>query len=307
MTADPDVVDKDSLISSWHNHHNNSIAKRSMNTVMDDNKKRHGRSSRGIAMLTTLLALCVICLELQDYGYFNNNNSSTSSSYNKELLNNNIVQRRLSNNGGANPPPSSDAISNQYIIKPYVGYSYNQIFESTSETKLDLLSARASSRHNEGWGYGKYGALNSRASNAIDNDANTQWTSKKHTTTPQWLEVDMGIPQKINKIYLNFGSSSSSVSNVDYSIEVSHNQYDWETIKTVINFSGYQVTYDKATLWQNYQEPEMAEPRYVRIHFTKSDDSQYSVAEIRIWREARVKGSSRSGVFCGNDVGAVKE
>jgi len=263
---------------------------------MDDNKKQ-SRSRRGIAMLTTLLALCVICLEIQDYGYFNNNSSTTS--YNKEQLNNNI-QRRLSNNGGADPPPSSDAISNQYIIKPYVGYSYTNIFESTSETKLDLLSARASSRHNEGWG-----STTGRASNSIDGDTNTQWTSKKHTTTPQWLEVDMGIPQKINKIYLNFGTSS--VSNVDYSIEVSHNQYDWEIIKTVTNFSGYQVTYDKTTLWQNYQEPEMAEPRYVRIHFTKSDDSQYSVAEIRIWREARVKGSSRSSVFCGNDVGAVKE
>ena len=166
MTADPDVVEKDALISSWHSHHNNSIAKRSLNTIMDDGKKQ-SRSRRGIAMLTTLLALCVICLELQDYGYFN---KSSPTSYNKEQLNNNI-QRRLSNNGGADPPPSSDAISNQYIIKPYVGYSYNQIFESTSETKLELLSARASSRHNEGWGYGKYGALNSRASNAIDNDA----------------------------------------------------------------------------------------------------------------------------------------
>ena len=304
MTADPDVVEKDALINSWHSHHNNSIAKRSLNTIMDGDKKQ-SRSRRGIAMLTTLLALCVICLELQDYGYFNKSSASTSSSYNKQQLNNNNIQRRLSNNGGADPPPSSDAISNQYIIKPYVGYSYNQIFESTSETKLELLSARASSRHNEGWGYGKYGALNSRASNAIDNDANTQWTSKKHTTNAEWLEIDMGIPQKINKIYLNFGSTS--VSNVDYTIEVSHNQYDWEIIKTVTSFSGNQVTYDKATLWQNYQEPEMAEPRYVRIHFTKSDDSQYSVAEIRIWREPRVKGSSRSGVFCGNDVGAVKE
>lgn len=292
MTADPDVVDKDSLISSWHNHHNNSITKRSMNTIMDDNKK-HGRR-KGIAMLTTLLALCVICLELQDYGYFfNNNNSSTS--YNKDLNN---IQRRLSN-GGADPPPSSDAISNQYIIKPYVGYSYNQIFESTSETKLDLLSARASSRHNEG-----RGSKTGRASNSIDNDTNTKWTSKKHSVDVEWLEIDMGIPQKLNQIYLNFGSTS--VSNVDYTIEVSHNQYDWEVIKTVTSFTGTQVTYNKSD-WDLVQEPELSEPRYARVHFTKSDDSQYSVSEIRVWREPRVKGSSKSNVFCGNDVGAVKD
>jgi len=66
-------------------------------------------------------------------------------------------------------------------------------------------------------------------SNAVDGNEATRWSSVY--SDPQWFQIDLGVRYDIEKIILLWEVASAK----NYRIDVSDNQTDWTTIKTLTN------------------------------------------------------------------------
>lgn len=71
-----------------------------------------------------------------------------------------------------------------------------------------------------------------RAGQAVDGDDNTRWASNR--SDAQWIYVDLGVSQRLNRIVLKWEAAYAS----DYLIQASEDKLNWTTLKTMSNADG---------------------------------------------------------------------
>jgi hypothetical protein len=112
------------------------------------------------------------------------------------------------------------------------------------------------------------------AANAVDGNDLTRWASE--SKDDQWIRIDLGSPQKIDLVRLNWESAAGK----DFDIEVSDDGQTWKTVKT--------VTGNNKTGWLEY--PGLAaEGRYLRMHGkTRQTNYGFSLWEIQVFGPAEL-------------------
>ncbi|MDX3003497.1 PQQ-dependent sugar dehydrogenase [Kribbella solani] len=110
------------------------------------------------------------------------------------------------------------------------------------------------------------------ASKAVDGAMTTAWSSAR--TDPQWLRVDLGSVQLVNRVLLNWLSTSYAKA---YQIQVSGSGRTWKTVASTVSGDGGT---DNVMFSPNYA-------RYVRINATKRAvaGSYYSLWEFGVLQD----------------------
>ncbi len=111
------------------------------------------------------------------------------------------------------------------------------------------------------------------ASNAIDGDATTRWSSA--FGDPQWLRVDLGAVRFIDRVVVSFQHASSK----NYTIQVSNDASTWTTVYSLNNAPVGPITNDITGL--------NATGRYVRLNSTaRTTAFGVSVFELSVFGDA---------------------
>ena len=106
------------------------------------------------------------------------------------------------------------------------------------------------------------------ASNAVDNTLETRWSSER--SDPQWLAVDLGTPQRVSRVELDWEAAFGK----SYRIQVSQNGQDWTDV--------YQTDGGKGGV-ENIHFPSVT-ARYVRLYGTqRATQFGYSLWEMRVF------------------------
>ncbi|RZU14246.1 glucose/arabinose dehydrogenase [Kribbella rubisoli] len=110
------------------------------------------------------------------------------------------------------------------------------------------------------------------ASKAVDGSMTTAWSSAR--TDPQWLRIDLGSVQVVNRVLLNWLSTAYAKS---YQIQVSGSGRTWKTVASTVSGDG---STDSLVFSPNYA-------RYVRINATKRAvaGSYYSLWEFGVFQD----------------------
>ena len=123
---------------------------------------------------------------------------------------------------------------------------------------------------------------------AVDGDAtgDSRWSPDKDTSQEDyeaWLQVDLGTPRTVQEIDVKFESEPKA-----YTVEISMDGTDWETVGTVAEGVGNTGEMIEKTFYL----PEATVTRYVRLHQTKqwykpSAGNYYggSVYELEVYQE----------------------
>lgn len=212
------------------------------------------------------------------------------------------LSRILAKNGDS--PAGAEEIPGQYIIKPWVGNAATDIEEDLSDTKLELLSAQASSVESRVYA----------PRNAID-DPNllTRWSSKDRNRNNgndndnEWLNIDLGGPQSVAAVRIKWADAYAEDYNIQVSFERSNCRSNgdpcpdrWRTVKSVTGKGNADQTTD-------YFNGAPQGVRYVRINLKKrsTGSANFSIYYIRVYRNKMIIGSTPTGEFCGATVAAV--
>jgi hypothetical protein len=105
------------------------------------------------------------------------------------------------------------------------------------------------------------------ASDAVDDNFATRWSSQ--FSDPQWIQIDFGSVQAINRVTLYWENAYGSA----YQIQVSNDASTWTTIQTVTNGKGGTNDFPGLS----------ASGRYVRMYGTKRGTQYgYSLWELQV-------------------------
>lgn len=103
--------------------------------------------------------------------------------------------------------------------------------------------------------------------NAVDGDSKTRWSSAFHD--PQWIAIDLGAPQDITRVKLDWEGAYAKA----YQIDVSEDGSRWTTVKEVTDGDGGSDEHDVT-----------ARGRYVRMSgTTRSTPYGYSLWEFEVY------------------------
>jgi beta-glucosidase len=145
-----------------------------------------------------------------------------------------------SGGGGGSPPPPGQ----------YCG---------TQDLAIDQPTTASSIQPNTGNDYLPYFAT--------DGDPGTRWSSAP--SDPQWLEVDLGSPQNICSIGIEWEAAYASA----FSLQVSNDNSTWTTVYSTTNGTGGNQTF-----------PVSATDRYVRMYGTaRATQFGYSIFEFQVF------------------------
>lgn len=159
----------------------------------------------------------------------------------------NSRRRRLARNGPS--PLTTDVADSSYIIKPVIGHAIQHIYEEESITKLNPPTASASTQPYEGTQAGQ-------PYRVLDGSASTNWKSNVvQNNIPQYLDIDLGIPEHIEKVEIQF----SQAGNLSFELQSSSDNSLWTTLETRNSFTDLSVTFANGPY-----EPA----RYLRFYFT---------------------------------------
>ena len=111
------------------------------------------------------------------------------------------------------------------------------------------------------------------AAHAVDDDASTRWSTGAAQTPGQYLQVDLGHPQRLTKLVLDTGAGTGDYPR-GYTVTASTDGTRWATVAsgagsgqlTTITLSGAPV-------------------RYLRVTLTASSSSWWSVADVRAYTD----------------------
>jgi hypothetical protein len=122
--------------------------------------------------------------------------------------------------------------------------------------------------------------LGNIASNAIDGNASTRWSSAY--SDPQWYQIDLGRNYNISQVVIYWEDASAE----NYTIEVSDDGTTWKTIVTKSNMPKGARTDDLKEL--------SGSGRYIRIYGTERTTTWgYSIFEFEVYG----KESETTGIF----------
>jgi len=123
------------------------------------------------------------------------------------------------------------------------GNVYNIFFTASGGTPPDALPRR---------GWVASASLNSgSASNAIDGDMTTRWSTGADQANGQWFQVDMGSAQTFSKILLDAGSSTNDYPR-GYQVKVSNDGTNWSSAVASGSGSNAVITVTFATQTARY-------------------------------------------------------
>jgi hypothetical protein len=109
--------------------------------------------------------------------------------------------------------------------------------------------------------------LDLAASNAVDGDLTTRWSS--HFSDPQWIYVDLGTRKDIERVILHWETAYGEA----YQIQVSDDAIDWTDIYSTTTGNGEVDNLDVSDTG-----------RYVRMYGTKrGTDWGYSLWELEVY------------------------
>jgi glucosylceramidase len=114
------------------------------------------------------------------------------------------------------------------------------------------------------------------ASNAVDDDASTRYSTGAPQTPGQYLQVDLGRPERLARFVLDTGASTGDYP-AGYSVTVSRSGTDWSTPVATGTGSG-QITAISL---------DGRPARYVRVTLTASSSNWWSVADVRAYVRTR--------------------
>lgn len=118
------------------------------------------------------------------------------------------------------------------------------------------------------------GSSTDTASNVIDGNINTRWSSLAPQAAGQFLQIDLGSTQSFNTLTMDSGPSASDYAR-GYQVYVSQTGTDWATQQPVATGAGTQAKVTANFAAQN--------ARYIRIVQTGSDPFYWwSVAELSV-------------------------
>jgi glucosylceramidase len=110
------------------------------------------------------------------------------------------------------------------------------------------------------------------ASHAVDDDASTRYSTGVPQSPGQYLQVDLGRPERLTRLVLDTGASTGDYP-VGYSVTVSQDGTDWSAPVASGAGSGQLTTIGLGAI----------PARYVRITLTASSSSWWSVADVRAY------------------------
>jgi glucosylceramidase len=113
------------------------------------------------------------------------------------------------------------------------------------------------------------------ARNAVDDDASTRYSTGASQTPGQYLQVDLGRPERLARFVMDTGASTGDYP-AGYSVTVSRSGTDWSAPVATGTGSG-QVT--AVSL-------DGRPVRYVRVTLTASSSNWWSVADVRAYLRA---------------------
>jgi glucosylceramidase len=114
------------------------------------------------------------------------------------------------------------------------------------------------------------------ASQAVDDDASTRYTTGAAQAPGQYLQVDLGRPERLARLVLDTGASTGDYP-AGYSVTVSQDGTAWSAPVAAGAGSGQLTTISL----------DGGPVRYVRVTLTASSGSWWSVADVRAYVAAR--------------------
>jgi glucosylceramidase len=114
------------------------------------------------------------------------------------------------------------------------------------------------------------------ASNAVDDDASTRYSTGTSQAPGQYLQVDLGQPEPVTRFVLDTGASTGDYP-AGYSVAVSVNGTDWSAPVATGAGSGQITTISL----------DGRPVRYVRVTLTAASGSWWSVADVRAYVQPR--------------------
>jgi glucosylceramidase len=114
------------------------------------------------------------------------------------------------------------------------------------------------------------------ASHAVDDDASTRYSTGAAQAPGQYLQVDLGRPERLARLVLDTGASTGDYP-AGYSVTVSQDGTDWSAPFAAGAGSGQLTTIGMTG----------SPVRYVRVTLTASSGSWWSVADVRAYVTAR--------------------
>ena len=114
------------------------------------------------------------------------------------------------------------------------------------------------------------------ASHAVDDDASTRYSTGAAQAPGQYLQLDLGRPQRLTRLVLDTGASTGDYP-AGYSVTVSQDGTDWSAPVAAGAGSGQLTTISMTG----------SPVRYVRVTLTASSGSWWSVADVRAYVTAR--------------------
>lgn len=266
--------------------------------------KSHRRRTASLSLLCVLLlGYAVIYFVDYDDAVQRPRSSTTPARRSLQLANRPFDSRLLAKN--ADSPSPLDVIPGEYIVKPWVGSASIDVWETNAQTRLKLAVARSSST--EG---------NNVPRHALRNDEGKRWKSERRTWYQEWLVLDMGGPQNVAKVYIQWGEDGSENNYaVDFKVQVAMEQTNcrpngnscaasWTTVDTVTGKNNYSPT----TTVINDPDYALQGVRYVRILCEKkvgNSNDYYNIYNVRIYRKKMIVGDSPTGTSCGSTLTAA--
>ena len=223
-----------------------------------DNKHKHlGRRFASLSLLFALIfAYNFILFDEDDYSYESTNGSHRQLATTSVQQPSSSRHRKLLGSKNGPLPPSEDIADASYIVKPAIGASFQQVFETMDQTVLSPLAGGVTASSYEYW-IGNDGL----AANVLGTDS-YHWRSKKPLSNPEWLEVDLGLPEEVAKLEVDFGKVAQSASGIDFELQCRRGtDTEYTTLETYTGYTAASLVIDGFVSPSNYC-------RYMRLYFT---------------------------------------
>ena len=196
---------------------------------------RISRRRQQIVAAVGLAVVGLLGLQLTSDLDYNIDDSRRQLQQDESSSSNHKTSRRLARNGPS--PLSTDVADTSYIIKPVIGHALKHVWETHTSgvTKLNPPLATASTQPH-------YLIKAGQPMNVLDGLSTTNWKSNiVQNNIPQYLDIDLGIPEHIDKIQIEFAQAGDL--SFELQVSMTGDDDDWTTVETRNSFKQLGITF----------------------------------------------------------------